>query len=184
MALSCHVSTAYIGMGANLGDREATLDDARAQLDATPGIEVRRHSSLYVTAAVGYSDQPDFLNAVAELETDLGPRQLLDCLHRIEQGLGRVRSFRDAPRTCDLDLLLFDRCVLEAPGITVPHPRMAERRFVLEPLAELDPLIVLPDGRAVADLLAAVGEQKVVRYGASCRTSKNSKSTTPRPSSG
>ena len=154
----------YIGLGANLGERAATLTDAIDQLDGTAGTRVLRRSALYETAAVGLTEQPDFLNCVVELQTELEPRPLLAELQAIEQRLGRVRSFRNAPRTCDLDLLLYGERVVDEPGLRVPHPRLRERRFVLEPLAELAPGIRLPDGTPLGGLLAAAGGQKVVRY--------------------
>ena len=154
----------YVGLGANLGDRAETLGQAIAQLVALPDTRVIGRSALYETAAVGFTDQPDFLNCVVELSTELAPRALLGELQAIEQLLGRVRSFRNAPRTCDLDLLLYGDRVIDEAGLKVPHPRLGERRFVLEPLAELAPGLRLPDGRVVSDLLAAARGQKVVRY--------------------
>ena len=154
----------YIGLGANLGDRAATLDVAIERLDELSGTRVQRRSDLYESAAVGFTEQPDFLNCVAELTSELEPRPLLAELQAIEGLLGRVRSFRNAPRTCDLDLLLYGDRVIDEAGLQVPHPRLGERRFVLEPLAELAPGLRLPDGRVVSDLLAAARGQKVVRY--------------------
>jgi 2-amino-4-hydroxy-6-hydroxymethyldihydropteridine diphosphokinase len=147
------VTVAYIGLGANLGDREANL---RAALERLAELGPLRVSSFRETDPVGVIDQPRFVNAVAELETDLSARDLLERLLEIERQLGRVRSREErwGPRTIDLDLLLYGDEVIDEPGLTVPHPRLAERRFVLEPLHELDPGLVLPDGRAVGDLLA------------------------------
>jgi 2-amino-4-hydroxy-6-hydroxymethyldihydropteridine diphosphokinase len=146
---------AYVGLGANLGEREATIGRAVELLAATPGIEVAAVSTLRETDPVGYADQPRFLNGVAALETELTPRGLLDRLLAVEQELGRVRGEgpRFGPRTIDLDLLLYGDEVVDEPGLVVPHPRLTERRFVLEPLHELDPELTLPDGRRVADLL-------------------------------
>jgi len=149
---------AYIGLGANLGDREATLRRALELLAEDPGIEVVAVSALRETEPVGYLDQPRFLNGAAALETDFEPRALLERLLRVECAFGRERTGpRFGPRTVDLDLLLYGDLVLDEPDLTVPHPRLAERRFALEPLAELDPGLVLPDGRAVADLAAHAG---------------------------
>ena len=134
------------------------------RLDELAGTRVLRRSDLYESAAVGFTEQPDFLNCVAELTSELEPRPLLAELQAIEGLLGRVRSFRNAPRTCDLDLLLYGDRVIDEAGLQVPHPRLGERRFVLEPLAELAPGLRLPDGRVVSDLLAAAQRQKVVRY--------------------
>jgi 2-amino-4-hydroxy-6-hydroxymethyldihydropteridine diphosphokinase len=147
---------AYVGLGANLGDRESTIRRAIELLAAEPAVEVVAVSSLRETDPVGYAEQPRFLNGVAAVETELGPRILLDRLLAVERELGRVRDEgpRFGPRTIDLDLLLYGDEVLDEPGLTVPHPRLAERLFVLEPLYELDPELTLPDGRAVRDLLA------------------------------
>lgn len=144
-----------MGLGANLGDREATIRRAVELLASTPGIEVTAVSTLRETDPVGYADQPRFLNGVAALETDLAPRALLDRLLAVERELGRVRGEgpRFGPRTIDLDLLLHGDEVVDEPGLVVPHPRLAERRFVLEPLHELEPGLTLPDGRRVSDLL-------------------------------
>lgn len=148
---------AYVGLGANLGDRESTIRRAVDRLRAEPGIEVVAVSSLRESEPVGYTDQPDFLNGAVALETDLGPRELLGRLLAVERELGRERGEgpRFGPRTIDLDLLLYGGEVVDEPGLTVPHPRLAERRFALEPLAELDPELALPDGRRVLDLLDA-----------------------------
>jgi 2-amino-4-hydroxy-6-hydroxymethyldihydropteridine diphosphokinase len=150
------VTRAYVGLGANLGDREETIRRAVERLDAEAGIEVVAVSTLRETEPVGYVDQPPFLNGAAVLETELAPGDLLGCLLAIERELGRVRGEgpRFGPRTIDLDLLLYGDCVVDEPGLSLPHPRLAERRFALEPLHELDPLLALPSGRRVADLLA------------------------------
>jgi 2-amino-4-hydroxy-6-hydroxymethyldihydropteridine diphosphokinase len=151
---------AYVGLGANLGDREATLRRAVQLLDDEPDVAVVSVSSFRETDPVGYADQPRFLNAAAALETDLPPQVLLERLLEIEQRLGRVREgvARFGPRTCDLDLLLYGREAVKEPDLVVPHPRLAERRFALEPLVELDPELELPDGRRLADLLAALAD--------------------------
>jgi 2-amino-4-hydroxy-6-hydroxymethyldihydropteridine diphosphokinase len=147
---------AYVGLGSNLGDREATIRRAVELLGARPGIEVLAVSTLRETDPVGYEDQPRFLNGVAALEVDLPARGLLDELLAAERELGRDRSReqRWGPRTIDLDLLLYGHETVDEPGLTVPHPRLAERQFVLEPLCELDPDLTLPDGRAVRELAA------------------------------
>jgi 2-amino-4-hydroxy-6-hydroxymethyldihydropteridine diphosphokinase len=151
------LTRAYVGLGANLGDREATIRRAVELLGVDPGIEVVAVSTLRETEPVGYADQPAFLNGAAALETDLSPRALLDRLLAVEQELGRVRGVgpRYGPRAIDLDLLLYGAEVLDEPGLTVPHPRLTERRFALEPLYELDPELSLPDGRGVRDLLGS-----------------------------
>jgi 2-amino-4-hydroxy-6-hydroxymethyldihydropteridine diphosphokinase len=145
---------AYIGLGANLGDRERTIRRAIEILGAEPGVEVVAVSTLRETDPVGYVDQPRFLNGAAAIETELEPRELLDRLLAVERALGRDRSGpRYGPRTIDLDLLLYGDRVVDEPGLTVPHPRLAERPFALEPLAELGPGLTLPDGRRVSELL-------------------------------
>jgi 2-amino-4-hydroxy-6-hydroxymethyldihydropteridine diphosphokinase len=146
---------AYIGLGSNLGEREATLLHALELLAAEGGIAVTGVSAFRDTEPVGYVDQPRFLNAVAAVDTELPARDLLDRLLSVERALGRRRDGpRFGPRTVDLDLLLYGDATISEPGLSVPHPRLAERRFVLEPLAELDPSLTLPDGHKVVDLLS------------------------------
>ena len=143
------MTRAYVGLGANLGDREATIRRAAELIGA------RRLSSLRETEPWGYEDQPPFLNAAAELETDVAARDLLDRLLAVERSLGRTRDGpRWGPRTIDLDLLLYGSERLDEPGLTVPHPYLHERLFVLEPLAELDPDLEVPGKGMVSDLLA------------------------------
>ena len=146
---------AYIGLGSNLGEREATLREALARLGEVEGIEVVAVSSFRETDPVGVVDQPRFVNAAAALETVLGPRELLERLLEVERGLGRDRSREErwGPRTIDLDLLLYGEETVAEVGLEVPHPRLAERAFVLDPLLELDPGLRLPDGRPLRDLL-------------------------------
>jgi 2-amino-4-hydroxy-6-hydroxymethyldihydropteridine diphosphokinase len=143
---------AYVGLGSNLGDREGNLTRALALLERVGSV---RPSSIRETDPIGVTEQPKFLNAVAEVETEVPARELLDRLLAIELELGRDRAAetRWGPRTIDLDLLLYGDETIDEPGLTVPHPRLAERRFVLEPLHELDPGLILPDGRAVRELL-------------------------------
>jgi 2-amino-4-hydroxy-6-hydroxymethyldihydropteridine diphosphokinase len=144
---------AYVGVGANLGDRRATIERAVELLRAAPGIEVLAVSSLRETDPVGFEEQPRFLNGAVELETALGPRELLDLLLGVERALGRTREGpRFGPRTIDLDLLVYGDERVDEPGLTVPHPRLHERRFALEPLAELAPELELP-GRGPVSLL-------------------------------
>jgi 2-amino-4-hydroxy-6-hydroxymethyldihydropteridine diphosphokinase len=143
---------AFVALGSNLGDREANLELALLRLDELGLVAC---STFVETDPVGVTDQPRFLNAVAELRTDVPPRELLEGLLAIERELGRDRSqeTRWGQRTLDLDLLLYGDETIDEPGLTVPHPRLAERRFVLEPLHELDPYLVLPDGSRIADFL-------------------------------
>jgi 2-amino-4-hydroxy-6-hydroxymethyldihydropteridine diphosphokinase len=143
------VTLAYVGLGANLGDREATIRAAVAEL---PGVVAV--SSLRETDPVGITEQARFLNGVAALETELTPRELLDVLLAVERRLGRERRQRWGPRTIDLDLLLYGNEVIDDDGLTVPHPRLQERRFVLEPLADLAPRLVVPGLGRVKKLLA------------------------------
>jgi 2-amino-4-hydroxy-6-hydroxymethyldihydropteridine diphosphokinase len=156
--MSVHQGTqeAYVGLGANLEDPARQVRQALRELDDIPGTRVTARSSLYRTAPVGYLDQPDFINAVAKLQTALSPRELLDALHGIESGHGRRRSVRNAPRTLDLDLLLYGQTVMQDEDLTLPHPRMHERAFVLLPLAELAPDGVVPGRGVVSQLLAEV----------------------------
>jgi len=139
--------TAFLGLGSNIGDRKANLARAVAMLAAHPQIEVVDVSSIHETEPVGYTKQPDFLNAVARVETTLRPRELLDVILAIEAEMGRERTIRWGPRVIDIDILLFDGEQVDEPGLEIPHPRMMERQFVLDPLAEIAPDLVLPNGR-------------------------------------
>ncbi|MSR27966.1 MAG: 2-amino-4-hydroxy-6-hydroxymethyldihydropteridine diphosphokinase [Phycisphaerales bacterium] len=148
----------FIALGANLGDRAATIDAAVASLAGSDGVTISRMSSLYETEPIGPA-QPRYLNAVCEAMTTLDPLGLLGRLHEIEQGLGRhrERSQRNAPRTIDLDILLFGDASLALPGLTVPHPRMCQRAFVLIPLLEISPDEIVPgDGIPLASFLSAL----------------------------
>jgi 2-amino-4-hydroxy-6-hydroxymethyldihydropteridine diphosphokinase len=151
------VPRAYIGLGANLGDREGSIRTAIERLGAHPDVTVVAVSEMRETEPVGIVDQPRFVNAAAAVETELGPRDLLDVLLAVERELGRTRTGpRYGPRTIDLDLLLYGEEVVDEPGLTVPHPRLHERRFALEPLADLDPGLVVPGRGPLEALLAAV----------------------------
>ena len=150
------MTLAYVALGSNLGDREATLRGALDALAAEPGIEVVAVSRFVDTEPVGYVDQPRFLNGAAALETGLPAQELLELLLAVERRFGRRRDDvpLQGPRTLDLDLLLYGDAEIDAPGIRVPHPRMHERRFVLEPLAELDPALEVPGKGRVQEILA------------------------------
>jgi 2-amino-4-hydroxy-6-hydroxymethyldihydropteridine diphosphokinase len=150
------VIRAFVGLGSNLGERDTTLRAAVGRLRGLPQTEVRAVSSFRDTEPVGYVDQPRFLNGAVELETGLSARDLMAALLEIERDLGRDRSSSppQGPRTLDLDLLLYGDATIDEAGLHVPHPRLHERRFVLEPLAELDPALVVPGRGAVEDLLA------------------------------
>ena len=143
---------AYLGLGANLGDRLITLREAVDLLASDPGIDVRRTSRVWETDPVGGPEQPDFLNLVVEIDTDLDPLDLLAAVHRVEDALGRIRDVRWGPRTIDIDILLIDALAIADDDLIVPHPRMHQRAFVLFPLLELlhDP--VLPDGTRLLDV--------------------------------
>ena len=151
----------FIGLGANLGDAEATLKAAVAALAALPLTALSACSQTYRSAPVN-AHGPDYLNAVAELATALPPDVLLRELQRIEQAHGRERAYRNAPRTLDLDLLLYGDQTIATPELTVPHPRMHQRAFVLLPLQELAPDLEIPVRGKLADLLAAASDQRIV----------------------
>jgi 2-amino-4-hydroxy-6-hydroxymethyldihydropteridine diphosphokinase len=152
------VANAFVGIGSNLGDRERQIMAALEQLARESGIEVLAVSKLRETEPVGYREQPRFLNGAAMVETALPPRELLDRLLAIERRLGRERGEgpRFGPRTIDLDLLVYGAETIDEPGLQVPHPRLAERRFALEPLAELEPSLEIPKFGQVRDLLAGL----------------------------
>jgi 2-amino-4-hydroxy-6-hydroxymethyldihydropteridine diphosphokinase len=160
------VTVAYVGLGANLGDPRRQLEQALRELDELPGTHLRASSSLYRSAPLGYADQPDFVNAVAELDTRLPATQLLAGLQAIEARHGRSRSFANAPRTLDLDLLLFGDERIAGPGLTVPHPRMHERAFVLVPLVEIAPEAAIPGQGKARDLLQRCRSQAVEKIDA------------------
>ena len=147
---------AFVALGANLGDAAATVQRALQTLGSVPGLRLVKASSLYRTAPVDATG-PDFINAVAEVATTLSAPDLLDALQAIEAAEGRERPYRNAPRTLDLDVLLYGDARIDSPRLTVPHPRMAERAFVLVPLAEVAPW------RVPASALAVVGDQQITR---------------------
>ena len=154
---------AFVGLGANLENPLQQVRQAISELDAIEHTRVVAASSLYRSAPVGYADQPDFINAVVKLQTGLSPRELLDALHVVENRHGRRRSERNAPRTLDLDLLLYGTLVVREEGLTLPHPRMHERAFVLLPLAEIAPDTPLPGYALVSQLLAQVDRSGVAK---------------------
>jgi 2-amino-4-hydroxy-6-hydroxymethyldihydropteridine diphosphokinase len=152
---------AYIALGANLGNPVATINDAIEALVRLRGSIFLAVSSLYRTAPVGLKRQPDFINAVVLVKTHLAPSELLDELFAIEAQFGRERTRKNAPRTLDLDLLLHGDTVTDQPGLTLPHPRMHGRAFVLAPLAELAPDLTIPGRGPVAELLANCADQRI-----------------------
>ena len=157
------MSLAYIALGANLGDPAATVNAAFAALDQLPQSRLLATSALYRTAPVGIAEQPEFVNAAALIETTLAPEALLDALLAIEQAFGRVRAERNGPRTLDLDILLYDDLTLATPRLTLPHPRLHLRAFVLQPLADLAPDLAIPGRGSLAAWLPAVANQGICR---------------------
>lgn len=157
------MNTAYVALGANIGEPAATVVSALAALAGLPESRVLRTSPLYRTAPVGLRNQPDFINAAAALETALGAEALLDALLDLEVRFGRRRRDRNGPRTLDLDLLLYDDSEIDLPRLTLPHPRLHLRAFVLRPLAEIAPDLTIPGRGSVAAWLPAVATQWIVR---------------------
>lgn len=155
----------FIGLGSNMGDKAGYIRKALDMLDEHPQVEVAAVAPLYLTAPVGYVDQDWFLNTVAEIKTTLEPGELLAALQDIETRLGRKRTIRWGPRVVDLDLLLYGREEIARPALTLPHPRMQERAFVMVPLADLAPDLILPGGGRVGDIAAALSrEQQLTRW--------------------
>lgn len=155
------MSIAYLSLGANLGDRKAMLEAALRGLEASNQVRVVKASSVYETEPIGYVGQPWFYNLAAEIETDLDPNSLLTLTKQVERELNRTREIHWGPRTIDIDILLYDDLVTNGNRLTLPHPEMVGRRFVLEPLVEIAPDLKLPDGRRIADLLPSVSAQEV-----------------------
>jgi GTP cyclohydrolase-4 len=146
----------YLGLGTNMGDRQANLEQALGLIGER--LHIDRVSSVYETEPVGYEDQPSFLNAVCRVTTDIGPLQLLSLVKGIEAGMGRVPNFTNGPRPIDIDIILYGDLVMVDPELTIPHPRMGERAFVLVPLMEIAPDIVHPfSGESIGDMMAKVG---------------------------
>jgi 2-amino-4-hydroxy-6-hydroxymethyldihydropteridine diphosphokinase len=154
---------AVIGLGATLGDPAAQLRTAIAAIGRVADTRVLAVSSFYRSAPVGYLEQPEFVNAAVTVETTLAPRALLDALQAIEAAAGRERRFKDAPRTLDLDILLYGDRVADEPGLMLPHPRLHERAFALAPLVEIAPDAVVPGHGRAADLLARCAAQKITK---------------------
>ena len=152
---------AVIALGSNLAEPARQVRAALSALEAHPQIQIEKTSSLYVTAPVGYDNQPDFVNAVCSVRTSLDGVSLLAVLNRIEADFGRERTFRNAPRTLDLDIIDFDGISSNDPHLTLPHPRAHERSFVMKPLAEILPDFVLGGHGRAADLAAALGEEGI-----------------------
>jgi 2-amino-4-hydroxy-6-hydroxymethyldihydropteridine diphosphokinase len=157
------VTVACIALGANIGEPQRQVESGFAALAALPGTSLLAKSSLYRSAPVGYADQPDFINAVAVIETALSPHALLDALLATERAPGRVREFANAPRTLDLDIVLYGEVVVHDAGLTIPHARMMERAFVMVPLAEVAPDTLVPGHGLVRDLVARVDAASVAQ---------------------
>jgi 2-amino-4-hydroxy-6-hydroxymethyldihydropteridine diphosphokinase len=155
--------TVFIALGSNLGDPVAQIRSALSTFASMLETRLVQHSSLYRNPPVGYLDQPEFVNAVAEIRTRLAPRDLLDQLLALERNQGRTRDFANAPRTIDLDILLYGGHVVNEPGLTIPHPRMLERAFVLVPLAEIAPDAVVPGIGRVSGLAKRVDSSGLVK---------------------
>ena len=155
------METAYVALGSNLRDPQQQLRAGVDALTHLPGTTVLKCSSFYASAPVGYPDQPDFVNAVAAIQTTLSPRALLDALLAIERAHGRVREMLNGPRTLDLDIALYGEHTVHEAGLTLPHPRMRERAFVMVPLAEIAPDAMVPGVGKVRDLLAGVDVSSV-----------------------
>jgi 2-amino-4-hydroxy-6-hydroxymethyldihydropteridine diphosphokinase len=150
----------YLALGTNLGDRLANLAEARANL--LPQVKLVRSSPIYETKPWGYSDQPDFLNQVLQVETDLEPEVLLAYLKRLEAQLGRQPTLRNGPRLIDIDILFYGDMVYQSPTLTIPHPQLTERAFVLIPLADLAPDLIHPvSGQTIRNLQSAVGRKGI-----------------------
>lgn len=159
------MTAAYLALGSNLGARAANLSQALRLLE-DDRLRTARVSSVYESAPMYFADQPAFLNLVAEVRTTLSPEELLERCHRVERALGRERLMKNGPRTVDVDILLYAKRVVSTPALEIPHPRLAERRFVLEPLAELAPRRTHPVlRRTIADLLGEVMNQRQRRLG-------------------
>lgn len=163
MSQEAPTQIAHIGLGANLADPEKQVRAALDELAAAPGIVLERKSSLYRTAPIGYDNQPDFINAVARVRTTLEPQALLDALLDIERTHGRVREFLNAPRTLDLDVLLYEDRVINTDTLNVPHPRAHLRAFVLLPLLEVSPDVVIPGIGPASAWLAHCQDQPIQR---------------------
>jgi 2-amino-4-hydroxy-6-hydroxymethyldihydropteridine diphosphokinase len=161
--VAAQIRTACVALGANIGEPLRQVEAGFAALDALPGTRLSARSSLYRSAPVGYADQPDFINAVAMIETALDPHALLAALLAIERAHGRVRDFPNAPRTLDLDIVLYGDLVLHEPGLTIPHARMLERAFVMLPLAEIAPDAEVPGCGRVRELAARVDAVSVAQ---------------------
>ncbi|MCL5292980.1 MAG: 2-amino-4-hydroxy-6-hydroxymethyldihydropteridine diphosphokinase [Actinobacteria bacterium] len=154
----------FLGFGSNLGDRRENLHKAVKGLESR-GVSIRRASSVYETAPIGFEEQPDFLNAVVEVKTSATPEELFDICREVEISLGRVGRERWGPRVIDVDLLLYEDIIKKSDALVLPHPRLVERLFVLAPLLEIAPDLKLPDNGRLDGYLEGVSDQAVVKVG-------------------
>lgn len=157
------MAAVFLGLGSNIGSREGNIRRALNILARHPKIRISRISSLYETAPIGYTDQPDFINAVVSIETDLPPEQLLDTILQIEKEMGRVRDIHWGPRIIDIDILIYDEKSINTHQLVIPHPRMIERKFVMAPLAEIAPNLRLHNGKTPGEMMADLNNQHVRR---------------------
>lgn len=155
------MAIAYLGLGSNIGDRIANLQDAVRLVGRLDKVRISKASSVYETEPVGYIDQPNFLNCVIEIDTDLSPKELLKQTNEVEIKLKRKRSIRWGPRTIDIDILLFDEINVDEPDLEIPHPRICERAFVIEPLLELSPNIEIKGFGKLEECKKNVADQKI-----------------------
>ena len=155
--------TVFVGLGSNLSDPRAQVLCAMQTLNNLPHTRVSAHSSLYRSAPIGFVQQPDFINAVVRLNTEMAPKALLDALLELERKCGRTREFQNAPRILDLDILLYDNLQYHEHGLTIPHPQMHKRAFVLRPLLEIVPDCAIPGIGPAAEALLQCGGQKLER---------------------
>ena len=159
---SPEASVAYLALGSNLGDRRANLEQALARLAEVPGVSIARVSRRYRTAPWGVTEQPEFLNLAVEIRANLSPQDLLAATKQIERRLGRTSTERWGPRVIDIDILMYDAIAMESDDLVLPHPGMVERAFVLVPLADIAPDLILPDGQRVADAAQALRREQYV----------------------
>jgi len=154
--------TVYLSLGSNLGDRRANLEAALRRLGGTAGVRIEKVSRTYRTAPVGVSEQPEFMNLVLEARTALTPLELLRAVKNIERDLGRTPGERWGPRAIDIDILIYDGVTMETEELTLPHPRLTERAFVMVPLAEIAPDLALPNGERARDVAIALAQEQGV----------------------